>query len=182
MMRRLGLLLAAAAMAGGVAGGAQARCGSAAEQSAFDVGALKSELSVLAVACGDEDDYNRFVERDRSELIHSDAVVNAWFKREFGRAAQTRYDSYITLLANEQGLKGQHEGSDFCPRLKPVFAETTAVPVKELPEYAAAKDLFPKDMACEVSASPGPAAPNSRATRSTASGTHPARKQGRGKA
>jgi hypothetical protein len=166
-MRRAGNLLLAATMLSGLATGAQARCSSAAEQSAFDIGALKSELSVLAVACSDEDDYNHFVERDRGELVRADAVVNSWFKRTFGRTAQQRYDSYITLLANEQGLKGQHEGGDFCARLKPVFAETMVVPVASLPEYAAAKDVFPLDMACEVSASPGPAIAAARSGHTT---------------
>ncbi len=75
-------------------------------------------------------------------------MVNAWFKRSYGRAAQTAYDSYITLQANEQSVSGQHEGSDFCPRCKPVFAEAMAVPVASLPQYAAAKNLLPIDLAC----------------------------------
>ncbi len=154
----VGRMAAAAALLAGMTVQAQAHCASAADQAAFEIGALKSELSVLAVACSDETEYNNFVVRDRAELVRADAVVNAWFKRTFGRTAQTRYDSYITLLANEQGLKGQHEGGDFCARLKPVFAETSVVPVASLAQYVAAKDLFPMDMACEVSASPGPAA------------------------
>ncbi len=166
--RRAARAALATALLVGMTAGAQARCSSAKDQSAFDVGALKSELSVLAVGCSDEDDYNRFVERDRSELVAEDAVVNAWFKREFGRAAQARYDSYITLLANEQSEKGQHEGSDFCPRLKTLFAEAAVVPVTQLPEYAAAKDLIPKDeMACDVSATPVAARSTTRSARTT---------------
>ena len=92
---------------------------------------------------------------DRTELNREDAVVNAWFKKTFGRTAQARYDSYITLLANEQSTRNQHEGSELCPRLRVMFSEAALVPVAQLPEYAAAKDLFPLDMACEVSASPG---------------------------
>lgn len=128
--------------------GAQARCSSPADGLAFDVAALKSELSVLAVQCGDDTDYNQFVERTRSELVREDGVVNAWFKRTYGRTAQARYDSYITLQANEQSLAGQHEGSEFCPRWKSVFTEAMAVPVAQLPEYAAAKNLMPVDLAC----------------------------------
>lgn len=158
----------AAVMLVGMTAGAQARCDSATDQAAFDVGALKSELSVLAVGCSDEEDYNRFVERDRSELLAQDAVVNAWFKRVFGRAAQARYDSYITLLANEQGLKGQHEGSDFCPRLKVMFAEAAVVPVKQLAQYAAAKDLIPKDdLACDVTNGGGASTTARSSTRSS---------------
>ena len=167
--RRIARAGLATAFLMGINAGAQARCSSATDQAAFDVGALKSELSVLAVGCSDEDDYNHFVERDRAELVHEDAVVNAWFKKTFGRAAQPRYDSYITLLANEQSAKGQHEGSDFCPRLKPLFAEAAVVPVTQLPQYAAAKDLIPLDgMACDVAATPTASHTTSRTTRPAA--------------
>ena len=163
----IGRLLLATAMLAASAGGAQARCSSAAEQAAFDIGALKSELTVMGIACGLDEDYNAFVVRDRAELVRADAVVNGWFKRTFGRTAQSRYDSYITLLANEQSTRNQHEGSDLCPRLKPMFEETALVPLPQLPQYAAAKDLFPLDMACEVSASPGPAPAAGHSTRTT---------------
>lgn len=123
---------------------AQTRCSSPTDQSAFDVGALKSELSVLAVGCSDEDDYNRFVERYRTELVARDGEVNAWFRRTYGRAAQAHYDSYITLLANAQSETGLHQGTDFCPRLKPMFAEAMALPNSTvLAQFAAAKDLIP---------------------------------------
>ena len=140
---------------------AQLRCPSSADQAAFEVGALKSELSVLAVGCSDEDAYNSFVERYRGELVREDGVVNSWFKHEYGRAAQKQYDSYITLLANEQGELGQHQGSDFCPRNRMVFDEVMALPAPaELPQYAAGKDLVPPEMgSCQTlkAAAPAPA-------------------------
>ena len=165
--RRVGRAMVAAAVFAGMSVSAQAHCSSAADQSAFEIGALKSELSVLAVGCADEEDYNQFVTRDRAELVKEDAVVNAWFKKTYGKAAQAKYDSYITLLANEQSVKGQHEGSDFCPRLKPVFSEAAVVPLNLLPQFVAAKDLLPLDMACDV--------PTTQvAARSTTRSSHPA--------
>ncbi len=147
--------------------GAQARCTSAADEAAFGVGALKSELSVLAIQCDEDQSYNRFVERTRSELIREDGVVNAWFKRSYGKAAQPRYDSYITTLANEQSISGQHEGSDLCPRMHPVFAEAMAVPVASLPEYAAAKNMLPNDMACTSETASASTAHGGRTTTTT---------------
>ena len=147
--RRASCLAAAVAL---LAGPAQAHCTAAADESAFDVGALKSELSVLAVACGEDEGYNGFVTRDRAELVREDGVVNAWFKKTYGKAAQSKYDSFITSQANEQSIAGQHEGNQFCPRLKPVFMEVAAVPVAQLPEYAAAKNLSPVDFACVTAA------------------------------
>ena len=128
---------------------------SAEQHSAFDVGALKSELSVLAVDCSNEDEYNRFVETHRGELVARNATVQAWFEHSFGRNAQRRYDSYITLLANEQGQVGIHQGSDFCPRLRALFSEVLAVPSASLPQYAAAKDLIPADLTpCTLDVTP----------------------------
>ena len=147
-VQRVASLLMAGAMLTGLAHGAQARCSSAADQGAFAVVALKSALSVVAVACDDERDYNAFVEHARAELIREDGVVNAWFKRSYGRAAQARYDSYITLQANEQSVAGQHQGSDYCPHDKLDFAEAMAVPLASLPQYAEGKNLFPIDLAC----------------------------------
>ncbi len=131
---------------------APVRCSSPTDQAAFDVGSLKSELSVLAVGCSNEDGYNQFVERYRTRLVAEDHVVNAWFSRTYGRAAQSHYDSYITLLANEQSQEGLRQGSDFCPRLTMLFKEVMALPdASVLAQYAAAKNLTPPEMgACET--------------------------------
>jgi hypothetical protein len=133
------------------ASAAPTRCSSPTDQAAFDVGTLKSELSVLAVGCSNEDGYNQFVERYRTRLVTEDHVVNAWFAHTYGRAAQSHYDSYITLLANEQSQEGLRQGSDFCPRLTMLFKEVMALPdASVLEQYAAAKDLMPPEMgACE---------------------------------
>jgi hypothetical protein len=132
--------------ASSAASAASTACLSSSEQSAFNVGSLKSALSVLAVACSDEDEYNAFVIQHRRQLVTEDGVVNAYFKRTYGKLAQPRYDSYITLLANEQSETGQKQGSDYCPRLKLIFPEVMAVPSASLAQYAAGKDLMPDDL------------------------------------
>jgi hypothetical protein len=123
---------------------AQVQCSSPTDQSAFDVGALKSELTVLAVSCDADKSYNAFVERFRSDLVSSDGVVNAWFKRTYGKSAQTRYDQYITELINQQSQLGLKQGSDFCPRSVAMFNEIGGLPNNQaLTQYVAGKDLIP---------------------------------------
>jgi hypothetical protein len=153
LLATLGILTATAASA------APASCAMSPEQqSAFDVGALKSELTVVAVTCNDDELYNAFVQLHRNELVAEDGAVNGWFRRVYGRLAQPRYDAYITLLANDQAEIGQKEGSDFCPRLKLMFPEVMAVPSASLAQYAAAKDLEPAGLTpCEVAAEPAAA-------------------------
>ncbi len=130
----------------------QVRCVAPADQTAFEVGALKSELTVLATSCaGADKDYNAFVERFRPELMSSDAAVNGWFKRTYGRNAQRQYDGYITTLINSQSENGLHQGTNFCPRTQAMFAEVmTLRDSSALPLYAAGKDVLPADVgACE---------------------------------
>ncbi len=171
-MRNTFALAAALTMSASVAFAVPTRCPTAADQSAFDVGALKSELSVLATACSEDAGYNAFVEKYRSTLLSQDHVVNAWFSRTYGKAAQSRYDTYITLLANGQSDESIKEGSDYCPRLKPLFTEVMALPNGTvMPQYAAGKNLFPADVqACESLNATRAAATTSRG-RSTTTAT-----------
>ena len=143
-MRRLLHGLAAFGLLASTTAQAQVQCASATDQSAFDVGALKSELTVLAVSCEADKPYNAFVERFRPELVANDGVVNAWFKRTYGKSAQSRYDQYITELINQQSQVGLKQGSDFCPRSMAMFNELGGLPDnKSLVDYAAGKDLIP---------------------------------------
>ncbi len=143
-MRRLLHGLAASGLLASTAAQAQVQCPAATDQAAFDVGALKSELTVLAVSCEADKPYNAFVERFRPELVANDEVVNAWFKRTYGKAAQARYDQYITELINQQSQIGLKQGSDFCPRSMAMFTEMGGLPDnKSLVSYAAGKDLIP---------------------------------------
>ncbi len=139
---------------------AQVRCASASDQAAFDVGALKSEMIVLAETCPEANTtYNAFVERYRPELLNEDRVVNAWFKRVFGKTAQREYDSYITNLINGQSQIGLKQGSNFCPRSQVIFTEAMALPdATVLAQYAAGKDLVPAELGSCTAPPPLPAA------------------------
>ena len=151
-MNRLACGLAALGVLASNAAQAQVRCTVPEEQAAFEVGALKSEMTVLATSCpGADKQYNAFIERYRPQLVSSDAAVNAWFKRAYGRGAQHQYDAYITALINAQSENGLRQGTNFCPRTDMIFDE--AMGLREgsnLPQYAAGKDVLPSDVgACQ---------------------------------
>lgn len=132
----------------------QVRCTAPEDQAAFEIGALKSEMTVLATSCpGTDKDYNAFVERFRPQLVSSDAAVNRWFKRTYGRRAQREYDAYITALINSQSESGLKQGTNFCPRTQAVFSEAMGLrDGSSLPQYAAGKDVLPSDVgACQAS-------------------------------
>ncbi len=134
-----------------------AECSNPADQTVFDLAALKSELMVLATGCKDSDNaYNAFVNRYKPELGANDHALAAYFKREYGRNAQREQDAYVTNLANAQSQSGVHQGSDFCPRTSTIFHEVMMLhDGKDLPEYAAGKDLIPDELgACAAAPSP----------------------------
>lgn len=103
---------------------AQPRCLQPAERTAFDVGALKSQLMVIALTCGQHDRYNAFVLRYRPQLVATQRVEDRFFARAGGRRAQ---DDYITNLANHQSQEGIRRGTLFCSEQMPLFDRVMAV-------------------------------------------------------
>ena len=151
-MNRFACIIAAVGVLAAGAAQSQVRCTVPEDQTAFEIGALKSEMTVLATSCpGADKDYNAFVERFRPQLVSSDAAVNGWFKRTYGRDAQHQYDAYITSLINAQSETGLKQGTNFCPRTEAVFSEAMGLrDGSSLPQYAAGKDVLPSDVgACQ---------------------------------
>jgi hypothetical protein len=135
---------------------AQIQCKSAADQATFEVLALRSELMVLAMGCHDDDQYNAFMHKYQPDLQANEKAIDAYFKRAYGRSAQTEHDRFVTDLANAVSRQGTGLGGDFCPRNGAVFSEVMALPrTTELAEYAAGKDLVPPSLEiCTVQAVP----------------------------
>lgn len=146
-MTALALLAAQPAFAAG-------RCESVTEQSAFEIQALRTELSVLAMGCQNEDgQYNAFMRRYQPDLMANERAVDAWFKHRYGRTAQTEHDRFVTDLANALSRQGSELGGDFCPRNSMMFNEVLALQTPaQLSEFAAGKALIPSSV--EVCAPP----------------------------
>ena len=140
----LGFIAIGAFMAQPVAAEVAKECSSTAEQTAFEIEALKSELMVVTMSCQRDADYNAFINRYKPQLLSSEAEFAAYFKKEYGRRSQQEHDAYVTALANAQSDLGTKLGSDFCPRNTGMFGEVMAIPTgADLPEYVAAKELIP---------------------------------------
>ena len=148
------LLAVVGLLAAPVAASAAPRCPNEAEQSVFEVEALKSELMVVGITCKQEDRYNAFMERYRPRLAENYRSFEQHFNRTRGRAGKTATDSYVTNLAQTRGFEAQKLGSDFCPRNTGLFDEVMALPsADDLPAYAASKDLIPENLgACATPA------------------------------
>jgi len=146
-MRRLILSLAAAGTLVCQQAAAQLQCLASSERAAFDVQALRSEVMVLATGCSDDAQYNAFIQRFKPELQANERDVDAWFKKKFGRRAQSEHDRFVTDLANAQSSAGNKLGSDFCPHNGMIFQEVMALrDSAELPLFAAGQNLVPASL------------------------------------
>lgn len=111
-----------------IAGPAFAQCMQPAERPAFEVRALQSQLMVLALTCGREDDYNRFVTENRGVLGTAYNEVQRHFRRAGGQRA---LDAYITNTANIHSQAGIAQGSLFCTNQQTLFPAALSVRTRD---------------------------------------------------
>lgn len=142
----LGGVLAAAALPSL----ALAACLRPAEKTAFDIRALQSQLMVVALSCQQQEDYNAFVTRFRSQLGEAHRNVTSYYQRASGRQAQRVMDQYITNLANNQMQVGITQGSHFCQNQTPLFgqamAATTTADLAAITQRAAIPQPLDRDV------------------------------------
>ena len=120
-------LVAAGLLCAGIASAQQ--CAKPADVSAFDIASLKSKLMVTALTCNQQDRYNEFVQRFRSDLMSQERALHAYFARSFaGARAQREHDDYITSLANTQSEIGIKLGTAYCQQSVGLFDAVLALP------------------------------------------------------
>ncbi len=83
-------------------------------QQAFNVIALKSALMVAALTCGQQDQYDKFMNNFQPHVLAEQHVMDAYFKRGGGYYGQAKEDDFVTLLANNQSVGGIGQGAVFC--------------------------------------------------------------------
>jgi hypothetical protein len=140
--RKLMCGLAAVMLTPSIAFAQSSACVQPAEKTAFDIRALQSQLMVVALTCGQQDDYNTFVTRHQRDLAMAFRGVAGHFRRTAGAQHQRLLDQYITNLANGQSQVGIARGSFFCREQGPLFLQATAAttPV-ELSQIAVAREI-----------------------------------------
>ena len=152
MLATVSALVAAGLLTAGVA--AAQPCARPADVTAFDIAGLKSKLMVTALTCNQQDRYNEFVQRFRSDLVVHEKVLHAYFARAFGGRAQHEHDDYITSLANTQSQNGIRQGTAFCQQNVGIFSEVLALAKgTDLVSYAASKSL-PQPMVIVICPAP----------------------------
>jgi hypothetical protein len=140
MRTMVSAVLAAGLLSAGIA--AAQPCAKPADRTALDVASLKSKLMVTALTCNQQDRYNDFVNRYRSDLTTHERALRAYFARAYGGRAQREQDDYITSLANTQSQMGIRQGTLFCQQNVGIFTEVLGLAKgSELAGYAASKQV-----------------------------------------
>ena len=108
----------------------------------MDISWLKSQLMVTALTCRQDEKYNAFVNRYRSELVAQDKALAGYFTRVNGNQGAKRRDDYVTQLANNQSQTGLRQGTAFCDRSASILDEVQMLRgTNELADFAAAKGV-----------------------------------------
>ena len=133
-------------------------CTSPADQSAYELLALRQEMTLLGTKCGREQEYNKnFVVRFQPALQANDRQVLAYFRRIYGRAGQGKMDTFTTELVTQMSHEANMQGAQYCARAEWVVNEMNALrSMDELAQYAAAKDFSPVGMSMCPQSAPAP--------------------------
>jgi len=123
---RLLAVLAVAAAVAAVTPAAAAGYGACARQSdekALNARLLQTELMVGALACGNQSQYNAFVQRFRGRLVDEGKSLQQMFSREYKGAANRELNALITRLANQSSQRSMVNRIGFCEQNRLLFAE-----------------------------------------------------------
>ena len=163
-MRRLfpvAALVIGSALAAAASPASASQCASLADQSAYEVLSLRTQMILLATKCSRDQDYNKnFIVRFQPVLQANEREVLAYFRRVYGGAGQGRKDQFSTELVNVMSHEANMQGTEFCPRATKIIDEMNALrSMDELVQFAAVKDLAPIGTSmCPANAAPRPAA------------------------
>lgn len=127
----------------GTATPAQAYCATPEEIKALNSSVLVSELMVAALSCGQQKQYNRFVNKFSPTLVSNNETLQHYFKRYYDKRAESELNRFITRMANlssRASLKQPHE--EYCNAASQLFKESLALPVKQVGNEAETPKLM----------------------------------------
>ena len=114
--------------------------------------ALRTDIMVHALSCGNTSSYNGFIYRNRPALAKAERNV----MKDFQGSAKgiAGYDTWITELSNERSNYSMTQGDDYCPEAQIFFKQI--VPIKTI------SALLKMAVKQNISYSPTPACPLSK--------------------
>jgi hypothetical protein len=126
----------------GAANAMAAACATSDEEKAANVRQLQTELMVAALKCTHKPElsaqYNSFVRTFGKQLVDNARVLQAQFKRNYPKDHQTRFDRFITQLANDASVKSLN-APDFCEEAPHLFDAVMKLDGNQMVAFAAAE-------------------------------------------
>jgi hypothetical protein len=122
---------------------AYAYCATPKEMQALNSSVLVSDLMVAALSCGQQKQYNRFVNKFSPTLVDNNENLQQYFKRYYDKRAELELNRFITRMANlssRASLKQTHE--EYCSAAAQLFKESMALPIKQVGNEGTAPKLM----------------------------------------
>lgn len=113
-----------------------ASCDDAADQAAFHVRSLQTELMVAALTCGAREDYNEFAVKFKKPLTDQGKGLKRHFKATYGAAADPQLNAYVTALANRLSERSIAARDSYCDRAARTFAALSVMKPADLAGFS----------------------------------------------
>lgn len=98
------------------------------EASAFKIVGVQTQMMQIALTCGADEKYDAFVRNLQPQLEAQRSILKSFFTRAYGSSlSQSRYDDYITQLADAESNYNLRSGDDFCHLSKPILNQATTI-------------------------------------------------------
>lgn len=117
---------------------ATAACATKSEVQAINLRALKSSLMVAALSCGQQSEYNAFINKHNALFSSDGHEVKGYFSRNYGSSGDYHMNRFITKLANEASNVSMKQSSEaYCTAMKSAFKEIVAMNRESVQSHAA---------------------------------------------
>lgn len=107
---------------------AHAACATDAEANALNLRALKSSLMVAALSCGQQAEYNAFINKNQMLFAADGSEVKGYFSRTYGGNAEYQMNRFVTRMANEASNHSMgQESMAYCSAMKDAFRQANGL-------------------------------------------------------
>ena len=89
----------------------------------IEVRRLQTNLMVAALTCNARADYNAFVVAHRTSLQNYGKIIRTEFRRRFGKAGDSKLNTFVTRLANEASTRSNADRDGFCADAAATFQQ-----------------------------------------------------------
>lgn len=111
------------------------------EQMSIGMRVLQTELMVAGLKCS-ADQWNSYTAKFKATLKLDADRMQKLFKKSYGKAGETRMNSFVTQLANEASQKSDNiSEEDYCKSQSDLFMKVLSFTAAELERFSASRSL-----------------------------------------